>query len=452
MAMQNEERCKYFGTDGIRARVGEGAMTPEFVLKLGWAAGKVFSQSGDRVVIGKDTRLSGYLFESVLEAGLSSAGMDIHLSGPLPTPAISYLTHTLKAAGGIVISASHNPFYDNGIKLLAHEGSKLTREQELEVESYLDQPLEVINADKLGKAYRISDGEGRYIEYCKGTAQRQLDLKGIRIALDCANGAAYSVAPKVFAELGAKVHAINAMPDGENINRDCGALHVDALRPLMEETKADIGISLDGDGDRLAVMDREGNTYDGDDFLMLILDYRMRTKNFHGGVVGTDMNNLGLELAVRDMGVEYVRVPVGDPFVLRELKERSWILGGEPSGHIMCIDKMITADAIIAALEVCAAVKDNDFSFAPLRKMMRKFPSTMVNVECNNGAFEARKAQLQPLFDKTNEELGEKGRAVVRSSGTEAVVRIMVESEDKKTSDKWTAHLADEVKKVLAHS
>ena len=447
MKSQKDKPRKYFGTDGIRAHVGEEPMTPEFVLKLGWAAGKVFSDYGDKVVIGKDTRLSGYLFESVLEAGVSSAGLDIHLTGPLPTPAISYLTRTLNAAGGIVISASHNPFHDNGVKLLASDGGKLPVERELEVEYWLDQPLKVVEPGRLGKAYRVNDSKGRYIEYCKGTTRHQFNLNGVRVAMDCANGAAYAVAPKVFSELGAEVRVINAEPDGENINLNCGALHIDALREVMGD--ADIGVSLDGDGDRLSILDRDGVAYDGDDLLMLILNHRLQSKTFTGGVVGTQMNNLGLEQAIREKGIDYVRVPVGDPFVLQELKDRSWVLGGEPSGHIMCTDKMITADAIVAALEVCEAVKDNNFDLSAVRKMMRKRPTKMVNVKCRNGEFDDHRKRLEPLFDEARKALGDDGRIVVRPSGTEPYVRIMVESNAPETSDEWATRLSDAVDKAV---
>lgn len=444
-----ERRCKYFGTDGIRARVGVAPMTPEFVLNLGWAVGKAFSATGDKVVIGKDTRLSGYLFESALEAGVSAAGLDVYLSGPLPTPAISHLTRTLSAAGGIVISASHNPFYDNGIKLLSSRGDKLTVEEELEVERWLEKRLEVVESAELGKAYRIKGGDERYIEYCKGSVRGNLDLRGVRIALDCANGAAYGVAPAVFSELGAEVQVINAKPDGENINRDCGALHPEALRKTVAEHKADLGIGLDGDGDRLAIIDRDGGQYDGDDVLMLILAHRLEQNRFKGGVVGTEMSNLGLERAIGKLGVEFVRVPVGDPNVLRELKERSWELGGESSGHIICADKMITADAIVAALEVCEALVQRDFDMSMVREMMHKYPRTTVNVPCPNGAFARHRDKLKPLLNEAERTLNGEGRVLVRPSGTEPCVRLMVEGATPEICEQWSARLEEAVRKAV---
>lgn len=449
MDSQTGDNCKYFGTDGIRARVGDAPMTPEFVLKLGWAVGKVFAAAGDKVVIGKDTRRSGYLFESVLEAGVSAAGLDVYLSGPLPTPALSYMTSTLNAAGGIVISASHNPFHDNGIKLLGPDGSKLSLKQELEIERWLERSMEMVEPARLGKAHRIEDGDGRYIEYCKGATRRRFNLSGVRVVLDCAHGAAYKVAPCVFKELGAEVHAINIAPDGENINRDCGVLETGPLREAVAEHKADVGIAVDGDGDRVVMVDRRGEVYDGDDLLILILNRRLEKKRFGGGVVGTQMSSLGLERAVVERGLEFVRVPVGDPYVLHELSKRSWVLGGEPSGHIMCSDKMITADAIIAALEVCEAVKDAGFNLAAAREMMRKYPRKMVNVPCPNGAFDGRGERLQPLLDEAADTLGDKGRVLVRASGTEPYVRVMVEGETPEICDEWVGRLDEAVRKVV---
>lgn len=445
MPPQEVAERKYFGTDGIRDRVGHGAMTPEFMLKLGWAIGMASSDKGHLIVVGKDTRVSGYMFESALEAGISSAGMDIHLLGPLPTPAVSYMTRTMNAACGIVISASHNSFQDNGVKLLSPSGAKLSKEEELKVEHWIERDLKVVPSEQLGKAYRIDDCGGRYIEFCKRATTRDFNLQGVRIALDCANGATYNTAPKVYSELGAEVVTINDAPDGFNINRDCGALHPGALCRAVAEHKADIGIGLDGDGDRLLMVDRHGRQYGGDELLAVILDYRLRAGVFSGGIVGTPMTNLGLERMAKEREVDFVRAQVGDPYVLDELHKRGWVLGGESSGHIICTDKMITADAIIASLEVCEALADRAFDLSVADRLMTMYPSKMINVSCKNGVSRKSREELQQMQDEADRALGDDGRVVVRASGTEPCVRILVEAKTDDLCVDWAQRLADKL-------
>ncbi|HCB40805.1 MAG TPA: phosphoglucosamine mutase, partial [Gammaproteobacteria bacterium] len=373
---------QYFGTDGIRGKVGEGAITPEFMLKLGWAAGKVFAQGEgrQRILIGKDTRISGYMFESALEAGLSASGVDVMLLGPMPTPAIAYLTRTYRAAAGIVISASHNPYYDNGIKFFCTEGKKLPDEVELAIESQLGRKMDTVPSDRIGKTKKLEDARGRYIEFCKSTFPRHLSLHGLRIVVDCANGATYAPGPAVFEELGAEIVPIGVKPDGLNINQNCGSTHPQALQEKVLELRADMGIAFDGDGDRVLMVDAEGELVDGDELLFIIASGRQLDRSLQGGVVGTLMSNYGLELALQSLGVDFVRAKVGDRYVMELLKQNDWQLGGESSGHIVCLDKTTTGDGIVSALQVLAAMVAQGKALAELRSGMTKLPQTMINV------------------------------------------------------------------------
>jgi len=347
---------RYFGTDGIRGRVGSQPITPEFILKLGWAVGKVLArQNGGKVLIGKDTRISGYMFESVLEAGFSAAGIDTHLLGPMPTPAIAYLTRTLRAQAGIVISASHNPYYDNGIKFFSAQGSKLPDDLEIAIERQLELPMTTVDSAALGKAARVVDAPGRYIEFCKSTVASDITLKGLNIVVDCANGAAYHIAPNVFRELGADVVEIGVEPNGLNINMNCGATYPELLKQTVLQKKADLGIALDGDGDRVVMVDHAGNILDGDELLYVIAKHRKKM-GFTGGVVGTVMSNLGFEQALQELNIKFTRVPVGDRYVIAELEKRGWLLGGEPSGHLICREATTTGDGIVTALQVLSAM------------------------------------------------------------------------------------------------
>ena len=424
---------KYFGTDGIRGKVGNFPITPEFVLKLGWAAGRVLCQghTGRRkVLIGKDTRVSGYMFESSLQAGLSAAGVDILLSGPMPTPAVAYLTHTLHAQAGIVISASHNPYYDNGIKFFASDGSKLDDDIEHAIEAEMDKPLETVESSHLGKAQRVTDAEGRYIEYCKSTVPRNLDLAGVKIVVDCANGATYHVAGNVFRELGAEVIEIGVEPDGFNINDQCGALHPQALAGAVLEHGADLGIALDGDGDRVMMVDHQGNILDGDDLLYVIARYRLYGKGLgrEKTVVGTLMSNLGFEQALSKHGINLTRAAVGDRYVLELMKQNGLILGGETSGHIICLDRTSTGDGIIAALQVLAALSKMSCNLHEITSEVEKYPQTMINVKADASVMQCGKTQQAVAAAEI--ELGDRGRVLLRPSGTEPVVRVMVEGED----------------------
>ncbi|TQV65525.1 MAG: phosphoglucosamine mutase [Halothiobacillaceae bacterium] len=422
---------KYFGTDGIRGRVGQWPMTPDFALKLGWAAGKALAADGFRkVVVGKDTRISGYMFESALEAGLIAAGVDVRLLGPMPTPAIAYLTRTLRASAGIVISASHNPFEDNGVKFFGAEGSKLPDEVELAIEALLDEPLEVVPPDRLGKATRIDDAAGRYIEFCKATLALGTSFAGLRVVLDCAHGATYHIAPKVFAELGAEVVTLGVAPDGLNINADCGSTHPQALIDAVRMHGADMGIAYDGDGDRVVMVDESGAILDGDDILYAIVRDRVETEGYAGGVVGTLMSNLGLEVAVRELGLPFERAKVGDRHVSEMLRAQGWAYGGESSGHILCLDRSGTGDGIVSSLQVVAAMRRRNEPLSALRNSIIKFPQLMLNVPL------ARKVELSSMEDVWQHvraiEAGfaGRGRVVLRASGTEPLVRVMVESDD----------------------
>lgn len=421
---------RFFGTDGIRGRVGREPVTPDFCLRLGWAAGKVLAASGSRrMVIGKDTRRSGYMLESVLEAGLVSAGIDVHLLSPIPTPAVAYLTRTLGADAGIVISASHNLFDDNGIKFFNAEGSKLSDEMEIAIEEQLRQPLKSVCSQDLGRAFRINDARGRYIEFCKGTVRRGLHLDGIKIVIDCAHGAAYDVAPKIFSELGADATVIGDAPNGTNINDGYGSTHPQTTAAKVLEVGADVGIAFDGDGDRVVMVDAQGQVLDGDELLYIIAKSGFLRGKLSGGVVGTVMTNLGLERALETCGIPFERTAVGDRYVLERMLAKGWQLGGESSGHLICLALTTTGDGIIAALQVLAAMVDSDKSLADLRNGMHKLPQANVNVATHNPADVAGSAVLGNAVRDIRMHLNGHGRVVIRPSGTEPMVRIMVEGE-----------------------
>ncbi len=435
---------KYFGTDGIRGRVGVWPITPEFVLKLGWAVGKVLARQGDgKVLIGKDTRISGYMFESVLESGLSAAGIDTHLLGPMPTPAIAYLTRTLRAQAGIVISASHNPYYDNGIKFFSALGTKLPDELELAIEEQLEQQMTTVDSAELGKAIRVVDAPGRYIEFCKSTVASDVTLNGLKIVVDCANGASYHIAPNVFKELGAEVIEIGVEPNGLNINLQCGATHPELLQKTVLAHKADLGIALDGDGDRVVMVDHKGHILDGDELLYIIARHRIAQQTFKGGVVGTVMSNLGFERALNELGVEFVRVSVGDRYIMAELHKRHWSLGGEPSGHIVC-QPTLTGDGIITALQVLAAMRSQHLHLAEIRSGMNKFPQILLNVTAPQ-TLSIEKPAIQQAVKDAESTLGKKGRVILRRSGTEPLVRVMVEGEDEAQVRTLAQQIADAV-------
>jgi phosphoglucosamine mutase len=442
---------KYFGTDGVRGRVGEEPITPDVVLKLGWAAGRVLgSKSGDpgKILIGKDTRVSGYLLESALESGLSAAGIDIRLLGPMPTPAIAYLTRTARARAGIVISASHNPYQDNGIKFFSAEGTKLPDETELEIERTMAQPLRMVSSNALGKAKRYDDAGGRYIEFCKSTFPHRASLEGLRIVVDCANGAAYQVAPLVFSELGADVTAIANEPDGFNINRECGSTAPDGLRRAVREKGAHLGIALDGDGDRVVMVDAGGAVLDGDQLLYIIVVDRLANGALRGGMVGTLMSNLGLELACRQRSIPFVRAAVGDRHVMSALIEQGWDLGGETSGHIICLDKLTTGDGIIAALQVLSAMVRTGRPLAELKSGMELYPQCMINVRMNRRFDVKSSSAVQNAVRDAERELNGQGRIVLRASGTEPVIRVMVEGADNGQVERLSQQLADVVRRA----
>jgi phosphoglucosamine mutase len=442
---------KYFGTDGIRGRVGVAPITAEFILKLGWAVGKVLARQGyGKVLIGKDTRISGYMFESVLEAGLSAAGVDIHLLGPMPTPAIAYLTRTLRAQAGIVISASHNPYYDNGIKFFSAQGSKLPDALELEIEKQLEEPMTTVDSAELGKAVRIVDAPGRYIEFCKSTVSSDVTLTGLKIVVDCANGAGYHIAPNVFRELGADVIEIGVEPNGLNINLECGATHPEILQRIVLEEHADLGVALDGDGDRVIMVDHQGNILDGDELIYIIAKHRQELGILDGGVIGTVMSNLGLEQALRQLDVDFARVAVGDRHVISELLKRKWSLGGEPSGHIICLGSTTTGDGIVAALQVLSAMQHKQQSLAQLKLGLHKYPQVLVNVKVSDNSDLRAKTRIQDALQSAEVALGGNGRVLLRRSGTEQLVRVMVEGSDERHVTELANQLADIVKAELA--
>ena len=439
----------YFGTDGIRGRVGEKPITPDFCVHLGWAVGKVLtSSSSPMVVIGKDTRISGYMIESALEAGLASAGVDVNLFGPIPTPAVAYLTRTLRADAGIVISASHNPFDDNGIKFFDADGNKLPDEMEVAIEEQLRQGVVSVGSQGLGRAYRVDDARGRYIEFCKSTIDRGLHLRGLKLVIDCAHGATYAVAPGVFSELGADVTVIGADPDGTNINHECGSTHPETVAAKVREIGADAGIAFDGDGDRVVMVDADGQVVDGDEMLYIIAKTGLPKGRLTGGVVGTVMSNLGLEQALETCGIPFERAAVGDRYVLERMRARGWQLGGESSGHLICLALTTTGDGIVSALQVLVAMVESARSLAELRNGMRKLPQTMVNVRMHNPAGIADNPVLGDAVRGIEASMNGRGRVVVRPSGTEPVVRVMVEGEHADEVREQAASLAAVVRQV----
>lgn len=423
----------YFGTDGIRGKVGEAPITPDFVMKLGWAAGRVLARGTigkPKVLIGKDTRVSGYMFESALEAGLSAAGVDIHLLGPMPTPGIAYLTRTFHAQAGIVISASHNGFEDNGIKFFSAAGQKLPDAIEAEIEAELEKPFETVTSRELGKAHRVTDAAGRYIEFCKSTLNTEADLRGLKVVVDCAHGATYHVAPAVLEELGATVIVIGNKPDGFNINAEVGATAPQALQQRVVEEGADVGIALDGDGDRLIMVDATGEVVDGDELTFIIARHRQQLGRLRGAVVGTQMSNLGLELALRTLDLDFKRAKVGDRYVMEILNTHGWTMGGESSGHIICLDLTTTGDGIISALQVLEAMIRSDQTLATLKSGMSKLPQVLVNVRLPTKQDVMNSPLVQQAIHDAEQRLGSRGRVLLRPSGTEPVVRVMAEGHD----------------------
>jgi len=442
----------FFGTDGIRGRVGEYPITPDFMLKLGWAAGKVFAQEGSHhnVLIGKDTRISGYMFESALEAGLSAAGVNTQLLGPMPTPAIAYLTRTFRAQAGIVISASHNPYVDNGIKFFSTEGTKLPDEIELKIEEQLELPMTTVDSSRLGKASRIGDASGRYIEFCKATIPSAIDFNGTKLVVDCAHGSTYHIAPYVFEELGAQVVKIGSQPNGLNINEGVGATKPDLLRQTVLAEGADFGVALDGDGDRLIMVDHKGEVVDGDELIFIIARSRLHGGQLRGPVIGTLMSNLGMEHALAELGVVLKRANVGDRYVMELMQQYDSLLGGEGSGHIICRDRTTTGDGIVAALQVMTEMWQTGKSLHELKQGMEKYPQKLINVKIREKvkidaipAVTAAKAEVE-------RELGDAGRVLLRSSGTEPLIRVMVEGRDLGVVEKQAQHLAAVVGEALA--
>jgi len=433
MDSQNMQEKQFFGTDGIRGRVGEYPITPDFMLKLGWAAGKVFAHTGgerSKILIGKDTRVSGYMFEAALEAGLASAGVNINMLGPMPTPAVAYLTRTFQAQAGIVISASHNAFHDNGIKFFAGDGTKLPDETELAIEEYMTRDLTTVSSSSIGKVSRITDAAGRYIEYCKRTVPGNAVLRGLKLVIDCANGSTYHIAANVFSELGATVKAIGVSPDGMNINENCGSTSPERLVQEVIAEQADLGIAFDGDGDRVIMVDHKGNIIDGDEILYIIARDRRRRHVSFGGVVGTQMSNLGLELGLAALDVPFCRTKVGDRYVMEALKDRGWQLGGESSGHIVCLDVTTTGDGIVSALQALAAIVQSDRTLLELRSKMQKMPQTMINVSVASKLRVMQDEKVIAAATLLESKMAGRGRVLLRPSGTEPLVRVMVEGED----------------------
>ena len=442
---------KYFGTDGIRGRVGDAPVTPDFMLKLGWATGKVFAATdGSRptVVIGKDTRVSGYMLESALQAGLVAAGANVKLLGPLPTPGIALLTRSQKADAGIVISASHNPYYDNGIKFFNGQGSKLSDEQELQIEAMIDSPMETVDSDQLGKASRIADAAGRYIEYCKSTFPDELSLKGLKIVIDCAHGATYNIAPGVFSELGADVTLMGAEPDGYNINKGVGSTEPEALQQRVIEEGADLGVAFDGDGDRLQMVNRQGQLLTGDDVLYILAMHRLATGGSDSGVVGTLMTNMGLELALEQSGLRLARAKVGDRYVKELMVAEGWSLGGESSGHIICGNLSTTGDGVIAALQVLAAVVASGRSLSQLTSGFTPLPQVLVNVRIKKGFDIAAHQAINDACERVEQALIGRGRLLLRPSGTEPVIRVMVEGDETVAIDSLANEVAEAIRQA----
>ena len=442
---------KYFGTDGVRGKVGVYPITPDFALKLGYAAGKVLSRLGTRkVIIGKDTRVSGYMLESALEAGFSAAGVSAVLTGPLPTPAVAYLTKTFRAEAGVVISASHNPYWDNGIKFFSHTGEKLPDEVELAIEAELENEIVCVASEKLGRASRMNDAVGRYVEFCKSTFPSHLNLEGFKLVVDCANGAAYQIAPAVFRELGAEVITIGNTPDGININEGCGATAPQTLAARVVADQAHVGIALDGDADRLIMVDETGRIIDGDELLFVLACHRQQNGTLQGGVVGTQMSNLGLELALAERAIPFVRAKVGDRYVMEQLLAHGWQLGGESSGHIICRDKVTTGDGIVAALQVLTVLVEQQRSLADLCAGMTMLPQTLINVRFAGGANPLLLPAVQSAVEAAELRLASSGRVLLRKSGTEPLIRVMVEGQCAKTIEQCAQSIADAVKAATA--
>ncbi|STX30093.1 phosphoglucomutase [Legionella beliardensis] len=440
---------KYFGTDGIRGQVGISTINPEFVLKLGWAVGRILADGyRNKVIIGKDTRISGYMLESALEAGLSAAGVDVNLLGPMPTPAVAYLTQTLRASAGIVISASHNLFEDNGIKFFSSDGSKLPDHIEQAIEDEIEKPLKIVSSGNLGKAKRISDAPGRYIEFCKSSISSLTRLTGIKLVVDCANGATYHIAPNVFNELGAEVIAIFDEPDGFNINKQCGSTSPENLRQHVLRYGADLGVALDGDGDRVILVDAAGNVVDGDQILYILAKDRQQRQILQGGIVGTLMSNYGLEKALAALDIPFKRAKVGDRYVLESLKAMNWQIGGETSGHIVCLDKTTTGDGIIAALQVLACMIMHGKTLEELAHGVELFPQVLLNIKTPNAITLVKNKQVTDLVDNLTKELDQTGRVLLRPSGTEPLLRVMVEGEDKEMVTRYAEQLKDEIMQI----
>lgn len=448
--MQTSIKRKYFGTDGVRGRAGQDPITPDFVMRLGMAAGKVLLKNDQgRVIIGKDTRLSGYMLEAALESGFSAAGVSTVLLGPMPTPAVSYLTKAFRADLGVVISASHNPYYDNGIKFFSKEGTKLPDEVELAIEEALDHEISCAEPSRFGRAFRQDDAPGRYIEFCKSTFDTHLSLEGLTIVLDCAHGATYHVAPLVFKELGANIHCIGTSPNGININDGVGSTHIEALVERVLATKADLGIAFDGDGDRVMMVDKHGHVLDGDALLYIIACDRKERGRLGGGVVGTLMSNLGFELALKRAGIEFCRSNVGDRYVMEELLKRNWRLGGENSGHIICLDYTSTGDGIVSALQVLKAAIRTGKSLSELVSDLVMFPQELINIRLNNNTvFDALSDEkVKQEVKAVESELADKGRVLLRKSGTEPLIRVMVEGEDRDLVHNMAVRLADFIRR-----
>ena len=448
---------KYFGTDGVRGKVGEVPITPDFVMRLGYAAGRVLASQeklppGEHpaVVIGKDTRISGYMLESALQAGLSAAGVDVLLLGPMPTPAVAYLTRALRAQAGIVISASHNPFDDNGIKFFSAAGTKLPDRTEHAIEQALDEPMQTMPSAQLGKARRINDAAGRYIEFCKSAFPTELDLRGMKLVVDCAHGATYHVAPPVFHELGAEVIAIGNHPDGLNINQGCGSTSPQALQDAVRQHQADLGIALDGDGDRLIMADGSGELFDGDQLLYVIAKHRHKLGLLKGGVVGTQMTNLGMEHALDKLKIPFARARVGDRYVLEMLGERGWQLGGEGSGHILCLDRHSTGDGIISALQVLLALRVAKSTLGEFTHDLTLYPQVLINVPVVKGFDFRENVQVQAKLVEAENGLDGDGRVLLRASGTEPVLRVMVEGKSGQKVQRWAEEIAETVRQSVA--
>lgn len=437
---------KYFGTDGVRGKVGEYPITPDFAVKLGWAAGRALAAKGaSRVLVGKDTRVSGYMLESALEAGLAAAGVGVDFLGPMPTPGIAYLTRTFRAAAGIVISASHNPYYDNGIKFFADNGHKLPDATELEIERLIDEPMDCVISEELGRARRINDAAGRYIEFCKSVFPNEMTLEGLHIVVDCANGATYHIAPNVFRELGAKVTEIGTEPNGLNINHECGATHLDALQKTVIKEKADLGIALDGDGDRIMMVTENGRAIDGDEILYMLAVTAQQQGQLQGGVVGTLMTNFALERELNKRNIPFVRAKVGDRYVIEELVKRDWYLGGENSGHLINRQHHTTGDGIIAGLQVLAAMYQEGKSLEQLSCDFKKMPQVLVNVRFEKGQQPLESSAVKSVVKEVESALGDKGRVLLRKSGTEPLIRVMVEGEDEGNVRAYAQQIANEV-------